>query len=95
MCIMIHSMQLVDQRPTRSPRRMPSDQRPRATRSAAALSSAQVRRWLVARSHGEAVGEAAGGAVEQVADGQLEQRTAGAGTVAQRSKDFVNGHMTG
>ena len=41
---MTHSMQLVDQRPTRSPRRMPSDQRPRATRSAASLSSAHVMR---------------------------------------------------
>ena len=38
-------MQLVDHNPTRSPRRMPSDQSPRATRSASSLSSAQVRRF--------------------------------------------------
>src|SRR5579863_1498613 len=41
---MIHSIQLVDQMPTRSPRRMPMDHRPRATRSAASLSSLHVMR---------------------------------------------------
>ena len=74
MCIITHSMQLVDQRPTRSPRRMPSDQRPRATRSAASLSSAQVMTpGLVARCDGKSIGKAAGGAVEELADGEVEE----------------------
>ena len=50
---------------------------------------------LMARSDGEAIGEAAGSSMEEVANGQLEQGTAGAGTVAQCSKGLVNGHTTG
>ena len=74
MCIMIHSMQFVDQRPTRSPRRMPSAQSPRATRSASALNSAQVSRlFLVARGHRQPIREADRRAMQQVADRQFQQ----------------------
>ena len=39
---------------------------------------------LVAGGDGEAVGKAVGGAVEQVADGEIEQRAVGAAGIALR-----------
>ena len=41
-CTSIHSAQLVDHSPTRSPLRTPSDAKPRATASVASRSSRQV-----------------------------------------------------
>jgi hypothetical protein len=40
----------------------------------------------------EAVGESAGGTVQQAADGQIEERAAGAPGVAQSKKIFFKRH---
>ena len=47
---------------------------------------------LVAGGHGEAVGIAAGGAVEQAADGQIEERAAGTARIALGAKFFFDRH---
>ena len=47
---------------------------------------------LVAGGHGQAVGKAIGGAVEQVADGQFQQRPARTAGVAQRAKVLFYRH---
>ena len=47
---------------------------------------------LVAGGHGEAVGIAAGGAVEQAADGQIKERAAGAARVALGVQVFFDRH---
>jgi hypothetical protein len=50
---------------------------------------------LMAGGDGEAVRVAGGGAVEQVADGELEQWVAGAARVAHGAEVFINGHGGG
>ena len=93
MCIMIHSMQLVDHRPTRSPRRMPSAQSPRATRSASALNPAQVSRFswwreATARRSGIAIRRA----MQQVANRQFQQRPCRSPRIALGRNLLFNGH---
>jgi hypothetical protein len=46
----------------------------------------------MARGHRETIGKSAGGTVQQAADGQIEERPAGAPGVAQSKKVFFNRH---
>jgi len=46
----------------------------------------------MARGDGEAIWEAAGGTVQQAADGQIEEGTARAPGIAQSTKVFFNRH---
>jgi hypothetical protein len=46
----------------------------------------------VAGGYGEPVAEAIGGAVEEIADSQLQQRPAYSASVAEGAKILFNGH---